>query len=46
LAGLVSRPVPQALGLAAAGIIAPAFEPMAKCAWAWSGAFGMPCGAR
>jgi Domain of unknown function (DUF389) len=30
LAGLVSAPVVQALGLAAAGIIAPAFEPMAK----------------
>ena len=32
VAGLVSAPVPQALALAAAGIIAPAFEPMAKLA--------------
>jgi uncharacterized membrane protein len=32
VAGLVSGPVPQALALAAAGIIAPAFEPVAKLA--------------
>ncbi|MDQ3764110.1 MAG: DUF389 domain-containing protein [Actinomycetota bacterium] len=32
VAGLVSSPVPQALALAAAGIIAPAFEPVAKLA--------------
>ncbi|MDQ3906280.1 MAG: DUF389 domain-containing protein [Actinomycetota bacterium] len=32
VAGLVSAPVPQALALAAAGIIAPAFEPVAKLA--------------
>jgi uncharacterized protein DUF389 len=32
LAGLLSGPVPQALALAAAGIIAPAFEPVAKLA--------------
>jgi hypothetical protein len=32
LAGLLSDPVPQALALAAAGIIAPAFEPAAKLA--------------
>jgi hypothetical protein len=30
LAGLVSSSVPQSLGLAAAGIVAPAFEPMTK----------------
>jgi hypothetical protein len=30
VAGLLSAPVPQALALAAAGIIAPAFEPVAK----------------
>ncbi|HZS22417.1 MAG TPA: DUF389 domain-containing protein [Pseudonocardiaceae bacterium] len=30
VAGLLSSPVPQALALAAAGIIAPAFEPVAK----------------
>jgi Domain of unknown function (DUF389) len=32
VAGLLSTPVPQALALAAAGIIAPAFEPVAKLA--------------
>jgi hypothetical protein len=32
VAGLVSSPVPQALALAAAAIIAPAFEPVAKLA--------------
>jgi hypothetical protein len=32
VAGLLSGPVPQALALAAAGIIAPAFEPVAKLA--------------
>ncbi|MDQ4022077.1 MAG: DUF389 domain-containing protein, partial [Actinomycetota bacterium] len=32
VAGLLSAPVPQALALAAAGIIAPAFEPVAKLA--------------
>jgi hypothetical protein len=32
VAGLVSAPIPQALALAAAGIIAPAFEPVAKLA--------------
>ena len=30
MAGLVSAPVPQALALAAAAIVAPAFEPVAK----------------
>jgi hypothetical protein len=32
MAGLLSGPVPQSLALAAAGIIAPAFEPVAKLA--------------
>lgn len=32
VAGLLSAPVPQALALAAAGIVAPAFEPVAKLA--------------
>ncbi len=32
MAGLLSGPVPQFLALAAAGIIAPAFEPVAKLA--------------
>jgi uncharacterized membrane protein len=32
VAGLVSAPVPQVLALAAAGIVAPAFEPVAKLA--------------
>jgi hypothetical protein len=45
-AGLVSSPVAQALGLRRPASSHRRLSRWPSCAWAWSGAVGMPCGAR